>query len=95
MSYTNFNMRLDNELKSSVYPVFERYGLTPSQAVRLFFTQVANTQKIPLTFDWASDIPNKETVEAIKELENGGGTTYNTAEDAMQAMLSIASNKDD
>ncbi len=95
MSYTNFNMRLDNELKADVYPVFERYGLTPSQAVRLFFTQVANTRKIPLSFDWAGDIPNKETVAAIKELENGGGTTYDRAEDAMQAMLAIASGKDE
>lgn len=37
MSHTNFNMRLDNDLRQKAYPVLEQYGLTPSQAVRMFF----------------------------------------------------------
>lgn len=91
MSYTNFNMRLDDTLRANAYPVLERYGLTPSQAVRMFFNQIANTGKVPLTLDWASTMPNHATLEAIHELESGGGTRYETAEEAMQAMLEIAS----
>ncbi|WLF84041.1 type II toxin-antitoxin system RelB/DinJ family antitoxin [Moraxella sp. ZY210820] len=29
-----------------------QYGLTPSQAVRMFFNQIAQTGKVPLSFDW-------------------------------------------
>lgn len=90
MGYTNFNMRLDDSLRKNAYPVLEQYGLTPSQAVRMFFNQIANTGKIPLSFDWASHTPNQKTLEAIHELENGGGTLYSNADEAMQAMLELA-----
>lgn len=90
MGYTNFNMRLDDNLRSSAYPVLERYGLTPSQAVRMFFNQIGSTGKIPLTFDWASHMPNQATLEAMRELENGKGTIFKSADEAMQAMLEIA-----
>lgn len=53
MGYSNFNMRLDDSLRNSTYPVLEKYGLTPSQAVKLFFNQIAQTGKVPLSFDWA------------------------------------------
>lgn len=56
MSYTNFNMRLDDELRNKAYPILETYGLTPSQAVRMFFNQIAQTGKVPLSFDWAQNI---------------------------------------
>lgn len=55
MDYTNFNMRLDNNLRGRAYPVLEQYGLTPSQAVRMFFNQIAQTGKVPLSFDWADN----------------------------------------
>ncbi|MDO5686250.1 MAG: type II toxin-antitoxin system RelB/DinJ family antitoxin [Neisseria sp.] len=93
MSHTNFNMRLDDNLRANAYPVLEQYGLTPSQAVRMFFIQIAQTGKVPLSLDWASPIPNKTTLEAIAELENSGGTKYANAEEAMQAMLNIANHQ--
>ena len=89
MGYTNFNMRLDDDLKATAYPVLEQYGLTPSQAVRMFFNQIAHTGKIPLSLDWASKTPNIATLEALKELENGGGTSYHTVEEAMMAMREL------
>lgn len=95
MSYTNFNMRLDDDLRANAYPVLARYGLTPSQAVRMFFNQIANTGKIPLTLDWASTTPNQTTLEAINELENGGGTRFDNVDEAMKVMLEIASGSRD
>lgn len=95
MGYTNFNMRLDDKLRANAYPVLERYGLTPSQAVRMFFNQIANTGKVPLTFDWSSHVPNPSTLEAVREFENGGGTHYDSADEAMKAMLSIATGQGD
>ncbi len=83
MSNVNFNMRLDKELKASVVPVFERYGLTPSQAVKLFFTQVANTQQIPLSFDWADSYkkPTDSTLKAIQEIDSGQTTKFKDLND--------------
>ena len=91
MSYTNFNMRLDDELRASAYPVLEQYGLTPTQAVRMFFNQIANTGKVPLSLNWASKEPNQTTIEAIHSVERGELETYASAEEAMQVMLAIAS----
>ncbi|WP_019674150.1 type II toxin-antitoxin system RelB/DinJ family antitoxin [Psychrobacter lutiphocae] len=71
MGHSNFNMRLDDDLKASAYPVLEQYGLTPTQAVRMFLNEIAQTKKIPLSLDWASDTPsyapNLETAKAISE----------------------------
>ena len=45
MTTTNYNIRLDQELKENAFAVFESYGLTPSQAIKLFLTQVAQTNQ--------------------------------------------------
>ena len=67
MTTTNFNLRLDKELRDKAFTVFEQYGLSAAQAFRLFLTQVAQTQQIPLSFDYAASIPNAETAEAIRQ----------------------------
>lgn len=65
MTSTNFNLRLDRELRDKAFQVFEQYGLSASQAFRLFLNQVAQTQQVPLSFDYIATQPNKETAEAI------------------------------
>ena len=52
MTTTNYNIRLDQELKENAFSVFESYGLTPSQAIKLFLTQVAQTNQVPLSFEY-------------------------------------------
>ena len=52
MKTTNYNIRLDQELKDNAFAVFESYGLTPSQAIKLFLTQVAQTNQVPLSFEY-------------------------------------------
>lgn len=94
MGYTNFNMRLDDELRASAYPVIEQYGLTPSQAVRMFFNQIAQTKEIPLSLDWAKRTPNSTTVAALEAAERGEVTTYDSSEEAFEAMLAIASGEE-
>ena len=49
---TNYNIRLDRELKENAFAVFDGYGLTPSQAIKLFLTQVAQTNQVPLSFEY-------------------------------------------
>lgn len=60
MTTTNYNMRIDKDLKDRAFSVFESYGLTPAQAIKLFLNQVADTNTVPLSFDYQAQ-PNKST----------------------------------
>ncbi len=65
---SNFNMRLEPSLKTEATNVFESYGLTMTQAFRLFLTEVVQTKKIPLSFDYNSSKSNElETLQAYHE----------------------------
>lgn len=65
---TNYNIRLDQALKEKAFSVFESYGLTPSQAIKLFLTQVAETNTVPLLFDYQA-VPTALTQESDKPLK--------------------------
>lgn len=52
MASVNFNMRLDEDLRNRAFPVIESFGLSPAQAFKLFLTQVAATNSLPLSFDY-------------------------------------------
>ena len=66
MSTTNYNIRLDQELKDKAFSVLEGYGLTPSQAIKLFLHQVAETNSIPLAFDYHVN-PNNSLIKTVAE----------------------------
>ena len=94
MATTNFNLRLEQDLRDKAFPVFERYGLSASQAFKLFLTQVAETNKIPLSFDYAEDdnVPNSVTRKALLEAKNRTdfSEAYTTPEEFMKAMQELA-----
>ena len=62
-------VRLDPQVKKNAEAVLKALGLTTSQAVNLFFTQVSLHKGIP--FD--VHIPNEATVKAIEEGLAGRG----------------------
>lgn len=80
MATTNYNIRLERELRDRAFSVLESYGLSPSQAIRLFLNQVADTNQVPLSFDYQPQ-PSASTLAAIEELDNGGGTKYTSFDD--------------
>lgn len=93
MATTNYNIRLEQELRDRAFAVFERYGLAPSQAIKLFLNQVADTQTIPLSFNHHAgrreNIPNAVTrqalLEAIENRKNGTpGKHYRNLDDMMK-----------
>lgn len=71
------NLRLDADIKAEAYEVFNTIGIKPAQAFNLFLRQVALHKGLPFEVK----IPNAETIEAMEELENGGGTHHKTAEE--------------
>lgn len=70
MANVTFTLSVDKELKDRAFAVFEGYGMLPTQAFKLFLSQVADTQTIPLSFTHnAGRIPNAATRRAIEEAE--------------------------
>lgn len=57
--------RIDPATKEAAEVVFAKLGLSPSEAVRLFYRQVELYQGFP--FDLR--IPNEETLQAIRDLD--------------------------
>ncbi|MCO8101734.1 MULTISPECIES: type II toxin-antitoxin system RelB/DinJ family antitoxin [Acinetobacter] len=46
-----YQVRLDSQEKKQAFAVFKQLGITPAQAVRLFFKQVVLTKSIPFSIE--------------------------------------------
>jgi DNA-damage-inducible protein J len=57
--------RVEPKLKKKAESVFKRLGLTSTDAIRLFYTQVELNNGLPFEVK----IPNEETLEALKEAD--------------------------
>ena len=67
MSKVATNISLDANLKKDAVELFSSFGLDLSTAITLFLSQSVREQRIP--FAISKEVPNKETLEAVKELE--------------------------
>ena len=89
MAASTLTIRLDSDLKDDAARIVEHYGLDLSSATRAFFTQIVNTNSIPLSFDY--ERPNEESLRAIRETEEmiatGGGQGYATGHELIEAAL--------
>ena len=89
MASSSLTIRLDSELKNEASRVVEHYGLDLSSVVRAFFTQIVNTNSIPLSFDY--ERPNDESLAAIREtaemIASGSGEAYSTGRELIEAAL--------
>ena len=79
---TQIQVRLKQDLKEQASVLFEKMGMSLSEAVRTFLSQAVAEQGMP----FRAHIPNKETVAAIKEAEAGGGSKYKNPEDYFKEM---------
>lgn len=78
-----YQIRLDETEKKEAFAIFEELGMTPAQAIRLFFTQVRRTNSIP----FAISIPNAQTIQTIEEIEQGKGLNhYQDADDLFKTL---------
>jgi DNA-damage-inducible protein J len=60
-------VRLDPKVKTDAQAVFDKLGLTTSQAVSLFLNQVSLNKGLPFDLH----IPNEETAKAIEDATAG------------------------
>ena len=76
--------RVDAKLKADAEAVLHKLGLTASDAIRLFYRQIALRNGLP--FD--VKLPNAETQRAMQELDEGKDVTrYDNYEDFRKAMI--------
>ena len=93
MASATLTMRIDSELKKSASEVAEYYGFDLSSVTRAFYKQMVRDQAIPLNLGYTLEIPNDETIRAMKEAEYmiahpGESKSYSTAEEMMADLLS-------
>jgi DNA-damage-inducible protein J len=70
--------RVGTALKEDAEAVLRRLGLNPSEAIRLFYAQIALRQGMPFPIE----IPNKETIRAMRDVRERRGLTTHTGDTA-------------
>ena len=63
-----YQFRINAEEKQKTFEIFDELGVTPAQAVKMFFSQVRRTNSIPFSIE---NIPNTETIKTIEEAQKG------------------------
>jgi len=61
--------RVEPELKEDVEGLLATIGLSPSQAITLFYTQIKLNRGLP----FAVKLPNETTIKALEESETTAG----------------------
>lgn len=77
--------RMEPSIKKKAETVLSQIGISPSEAINVFYRRIASDKGIPFPLD----IPNAETRAAIRELESGKGKTVSFDEFATE-MLKVA-----
>lgn len=82
MAKTEFiRARVEPELKYRAEEVFSRLGLSTTEAITLFYSQVTLQGGLP----FAVRVPNNETMEAMRQASTGVGLNEYTDLDALKA----------
>ena len=69
--------RIDSDTKARAAEALKAMGLTVSDAIRLLMLRVAEERRLPFTIQ----VPNRTTVEAMKELAEGRGRRFDSVEE--------------
>ena len=70
----SINIAVESDIKTMAEDVFAQFGLTKSEAIELFYFQVASTKDIP----FIQRNLNEQTIQAIQEVEHKENlTNYN------------------
>ncbi len=79
MSNVTIQSRVSPELKQQAETVFAALGLSTSDAIRMFLQQSVNVGGLP--FQPMVKQPNEVTLEAMRQLESGGGQVFHNTAD--------------
>lgn len=90
MASTSINIRMYSELKHQFEAFCNDMGMTMTTAFNIFAKKTVREYRIP--FEIGAEIPNKETAEAIREVQEmkanpGIGKTYSDVDQMMKELL--------
>ena len=90
MEATSINIRIEKNLKNQAENLFSELGMNMTTAFNLFVRQAIRQGRIP--FDISLNIPNAETINAIKEVEEmkqnpSLGKSYTNVDKMMKDLL--------
>lgn len=77
--------RIESDLKDKVEAIFQQLGLSTTDAIRLFYYQVALRHGLPFPIA----LPNEETMLTFEATDKGEGLTYCDDADDMFKRLGI------
>jgi DNA-damage-inducible protein J len=77
---TYVRARIDKSIKELAENALHDMGLSVSDAIRLLMIRVAKENKMPFSIK----VPNKKTIKAIKEIEEGKAQSFNSIDDLMK-----------
>ena len=77
--------RMEPSMKRKAETVLSKIGISPSEAINVFYRRIASDKGIPFPLD----IPNAETRAAIRALESGKGTRV-SLKDFVKEMREVA-----
>src|SRR5690606_20754932 len=81
-----YQIRLDSQEKKQAFAVFKQLGITPAQAVRLFFKQVVITKSIPFSIE-NKNINLEQLIRLPKvkqnEVQNGQSSSANSTHSSL------------
>ena len=69
--------RIDRDTKARATEALKAMGLSVSDVIRMVLLRVAEEKRLPFIVK----VPNATTVEAMKELDDGKGQRFDTAEE--------------
>ena len=72
--------RIDSDTKARATEALSAMGLTVSDAIRLLLLRVADEKRLPFTVQ----VPNAATLKAMKELDEGKGKRFASAEELFE-----------
>lgn len=86
----NVSIRLEDTLKKQAEELFNDLGMNLTTAFTIFVKQAIREQGIP--FEITREIPNNETLEAMKEVEEmqkdpSIGKSYTNVDEMMEDLL--------
>ena len=74
---TVVRVRIDSEIKARATEALQAMGLSVSDAIRLLLVRVAEEGRLP----FAVQVPHPTTAKAMKELDEGEGQRFSSAEE--------------
>ena len=79
---TVVRVRIDREVKEQAAAVLAEIGLSIPDLIRTLLRRVAAEGTVP----FEGEVPNAETIAAMKELESGNLKSYATVRELMDAL---------